>query len=143
MICNYCSQEICGCGANEMAEPVKEKLEYGFYQFYNGYIVWSICNIMYDTVTFYFYLGRNLVDIIQIGRHLLEERLEIGQSEMPFVWQLFELSQGNKDIYIEIPPESEYKITYEYINQKPDGCAQPLNSSRVNRALAELVMQKG
>ena len=104
--CIYCGEAICGCGARSrgrasQVEPPHQQRREPFP--YNGYIVWPLVDEMMDTFEFQFWRGDTCAEVIAINRGMLRDLCGDGiatSDPMPFIWQLFEVAQGNKGMVV-------------------------------------------
>jgi len=73
--------------------------ERGIPFFYNGYVVWPLREVARDGWKFVFYLGRDVVEVIEVLR---EQMWEAGVDEMTdpmcFIWELFCTAQGEEEV---------------------------------------------
>lgn len=96
MICEYCREDKCGCGAHKMFEPQKERgNKWGF--FYNGCVVFVEEEFFRDSRRYYFFLGKELLASLRFSRQYLEENVPEYADPMSFIWPIFELTQGYRD----------------------------------------------
>ncbi len=106
MRCEYCGEAIetgakkCAhCGAPAPAAMIdKDVWKKGEAVFYNGYTVWFLHSWERDSFEFQFWLGPQLVERFRMSRSLLDEFVPEGESVMPFIWSLFLVAAGEKDV---------------------------------------------
>jgi len=114
-VCSYCHQEnfdasgkCLGCGSNKKSTPsILERTEQrGEPFFYNGFMVWPIYknDMMERLATEYqFWLGERFVDSVLITRNFIRDVFQDNGdciSIMPFIWKLFEVKCGDREIAI-------------------------------------------
>lgn len=102
-ICQYCGERVTsnvcvGCGSTDLGDIPEERICKGDPFFYNGYIVWRIADFYQDQATYLFYLGDRLVETITLSRDILDQFVPRHCTAMPFIWDLFELAQGEKEV---------------------------------------------
>lgn len=115
--CEYCRIENDGlyCLACGAPLPDKRLVENRFQKSdpfaYNGYIVWVIKDLMYRKYEIYFYRGIELIDVIEVYERAMREMVPEYCDAMPFIWDLFCLSQGmDKMIEIKTPDRKRFEI---------------------------------
>lgn len=115
MKCEYCGTENLSegdcpkCGS-QIKKPDFEKSEPFFY---NGYICYTLKDLMTDTLEVQFWLGRELIERISFSRQFLEEFIPSHYEAMPFVWELFLLAKGEQEVVTYQEQNSKYPATFE------------------------------
>ncbi len=112
--CESCGAAPCGCGwiKSQIEEQENKPPEWaGYHYFYNGYVIWVLPNLASRTVKYIFYLGSKVIDTIEFSIDLLRQHVEPWVSDNKFIWELFELSQGNIDYILKETPEAEFIIS--------------------------------
>ena len=106
MKCAYCKQKVdsdqekCpNCGSSERESSQAYITDYGPF-FYEGYIVWMTYDGLWppDRASWYFYLGDKLIETITLDREVVFKFVPKGVSVMPFVWDLFKVAAGEKEV---------------------------------------------
>ena len=120
MNCEYCGRDewrgtVCArCGGERQEHTTKDRIEKGEPFSYNGFIVWAIRK--WNDFTsgswdreFHFYLGDRLIEIISISREMWYELYPPSESAnttladpMKFIWELFQIAQGDEEELIQI-----------------------------------------
>ena len=104
--CKYCGGEL----KNNENKP--EERKYGP-TFYNGYIVYFIDNFASLRGRAQFWLGVTLIDTVEYSREILREFVSDGEDMMPFIFKLFELSQGKEEVLKVQERNKEYPAMFE------------------------------
>ena len=105
MICEYChtsttdypaeNGNCARCGA-KLSEGNDKVWNSGPF-FYEGYICYSIHNYDRDSIEIQFWLGRELIERIEVDREVVRKRVPNGCSYLPLFWELFLLAHGETD----------------------------------------------
>lgn len=116
MKCQWCgTKEVEGKNCDKCGGPIEEKED--FYKsepfFYNGYIVYTLRDVCRQTVEAQFWLGKELVDRISIVEDVLGHNVPEGCDSMDFFWELFLVSQGEKEVMEWSEKNNKYPATFQ------------------------------
>ena len=152
MNCIYCGQDVfdnrkcVGCGARLKTEkePLVTRERRDPFA-YNGYIIWPLRDFSRDSITFSFWRGDTHCDDIVFSwdmwkhlNHYGELAVSMADDPMRFVWQLFEIAQGQKDILVIQEPKTTLPAMFVF------GRAEhPKKSWTWEEAVEEYKMQGG
>ncbi len=118
MKCEYCGTEneksAKKCRACS-ASIKEEKQDYWKSDpiFYNGYICYFINNFPKDTREVQFWLGRELIERIEVSNQVLEYHVPQGFDFMSFFWELFLVAHGEKEVLEWQEKNTKYPATFE------------------------------
>lgn len=120
MNCLYCGRKndpslthCAFCGAElKKVDAKQEDRKYGP-TFYNGYIVYFIEDWSRCMARVQFWLGVTLVDTIEYNREIAREFVAECEDPMPFIFKLFELSQGKEEVIKVQERNKEYPASFE------------------------------
>lgn len=117
-ICPYCISAsypdnlVCiACGGPLIAPVENEALKRQNPFAYNGYIVWPLVDFARAVDEFHFYLGLELQGIVEISHFDLREMVAEGTDSMPFIWELFLVGRGEKEMMVRDVKPFQYRIT--------------------------------
>lgn len=116
MKCEYCltdnqSGEYCEkCGAKL---PIKKDDYKSEPFFYNGYICYAMRHYEKDSFEVQFWLGRELIQRIDIPREIVDEQVPLYCDKMPFFWDLFLVAQGEKEVLEWQEKNTKYPARFE------------------------------
>ena len=118
--CSYCGQKsepelVCceHCGA-PLPEYPREMWRSEPFP-YNGYVVWGLreTEFRFDQVSYYFYLGDRLVDVVMVDRDVIKSFVPEAYDPMDFIFSLFELSQGKEEVLRVVEENTMRPATFE------------------------------
>jgi hypothetical protein len=147
--CAYCGQDVfdnrkcVGCGARLKAEtePLVTRERRDPFA-YNGYIIWPLRDYLRDTVEFQFWRGDTLVETIifswELWRNLNPDVIAVSTDPFKYVWQLFEIAQGNKDHLV--IQEQNKRLPAMFVVSRSE---HPLRSWTWEEAVEEYKLQGG
>jgi hypothetical protein len=112
--CNYCGQDVfkdnkcLGCGARSHTKEPLVTPERRDPFAYNGYIIWPLRDFSRDSITFSFWQGDTHCEDIAFSWEMWRSLNRYGElptvtsndDPMRFVWQMFEIAQGRKDVLV-------------------------------------------
>lgn len=120
MKCSYCGKineadlnhcKFCG-GELKKDDTKSKENKYGPI-FYNGYIVYVIEDWACRLARVQFWLGVTLVDTIEYDREVCREFVAENEDPMPFIFKLFEISQGRNEVLRVRERNKEYPAMFE------------------------------
>lgn len=119
MQCPYClSSKQDGANCDRCGAPMNTQTKTAEYyrstpEFYNGYIVYWIRDYLTNTVEAQFWLGLELQERIVLTRDALRDFVPEYQDPMPFMWDLFLLAHGEKDVIEYQEKNNKYPARFE------------------------------
>jgi len=124
-ICAYCWKSVCSCGAEDYGDAPKDvetMEERGMPFFYNGYVVWPLRNLFFshDVMQYVFYLGHEVVEVIELSIRTMKEWVPEGCAPMDLVWDLFCAAQGD-EVVIEIQAWNKKRPAKLQVTRVDDG----------------------
>ena len=116
MKCEYCHGEsfvdnyCIGCGAK--AKDKKQDRKSDPFS-YNGYVCYVIHHYENDTCEVQFWLGRELIERIEVDSQVLEHHVKPYEDYMPFFWDLFLVAHGEKEVLEWQEKNTKYPARFE------------------------------